>query len=305
MQSTKRKATASPRRRGKDDESYASGHDLLGDTTPRKRCRTGSSLSPSAKSRARSAINHAIFGQRCGSFQEPEQDDRIFVNEAGQDDRISVNEIEQVQGLCVLTRVSDDMDILDSSYLIAKSINDETVSWSTISVLVCADALQLTKLEWAWGMPYWSLNVDTHFNIQTRMLLMMCSQPLSDLVLLVSAAVHKFFDRENGWFWLPEPSIIATLQKAYRIDKKHRCDVNKAWLSSSSIGGITQADLPLQLYKNQHIFNYRFIATEGMCNQDVQRKLHVGQSTRLHTTCISLLSVAAIQAQYPSSLCHI
>ncbi|KAF4565584.1 hypothetical protein EYR36_002158 [Pleurotus pulmonarius] len=215
MQSTKRKATASPRR-GKDDESYA----------------PGSSLSPSAKSRARSAINHAIFGQRCGSFQEPEQDDRIFVNEAGQDDQISVNEIEQVQGLCVLTRVSDDMDILDSSYLIAKSINDET----------------LTKLEWAWGMPYWSLNVDTHFNIQT-----------------LSAAVHKFFDREeNGWFWLPERSIIAALQKAYRIDKKHRCDVNKAWLPSSSIGGITQADLPLQLYKNQHIFNYRFIATEGM-----------------------------------------
>ncbi|KAF9495543.1 hypothetical protein BDN71DRAFT_1589662 [Pleurotus eryngii] len=80
MQSIKRKATASPRSRREDDESYASSHDLPGNTTPRKPCRQGSSLSPSAKSRARSTNNHAIFEQRYRSLQDPEQEDQVAVN---------------------------------------------------------------------------------------------------------------------------------------------------------------------------------------------------------------------------------
>ncbi|KAL0957923.1 hypothetical protein HGRIS_000104 [Hohenbuehelia grisea] len=84
---------------------------------------------------------------------------------------------------CGLTGASNDMSFIQFSHALAKSIDDET----------------LTKLEWAWGLKYYSLNVDTCYNLQT-----------------LSTLVHQFFDIETGgWFWLPDPEILAELEGVY------------------------------------------------------------------------------------------
>ncbi|KAF7416260.1 hypothetical protein PC9H_002525 [Pleurotus ostreatus] len=184
--------------------------------TPNKRRKTASSLATSAKNRTRFAINTILQKQYPLGVELPQRP------------------------ICVITGETDDMNPIEFSHVVAKAVDDET----------------LTKLEWAWGMRYWSLNVDTHFNLQT-----------------LSVAVHRFFDRqENGWFWLPELNILSNFLKTYRADI-HRFDVKKACFSPSYTGG-TQANLPIQLYKNKQSFKYRFVATQGMKSCCAIRRYH-------------------------------
>ncbi|KAI0760146.1 hypothetical protein C8Q74DRAFT_1177319, partial [Fomes fomentarius] len=90
---------------------------------------------------------------------------------------------------CVVTRATREFAVLDYSHVLPVATKDKI----------------LDKLEWAWDLNYFTLNVDTRRNIQLQ---------------IVCPEIHRHFDEtkksnHDGWFWLPDWDDVATLMKMY------------------------------------------------------------------------------------------
>ncbi|KAJ8495497.1 hypothetical protein ONZ45_g12820 [Pleurotus djamor] len=122
----------------------------------------------------------------------------------------------QYHYICGDSRVGDEMSPIQFSHTIAKSVDD----------------LTLTKLEWAWNMDYYTLNLDSSKNLQ----------PLT-------TPLHSFLDKgTDSWFWLPaDPNLMDRLYAIYIVSP------------ASPPRRTLKAE-----YKKKKTFDYDLIALKGM-----------------------------------------
>ncbi|KAJ8503207.1 hypothetical protein ONZ45_g11068 [Pleurotus djamor] len=121
----------------------------------------------------------------------------------------------QYHYICGESRVSDEMSSIQLSHAIAKSVDD----------------LTLTKLEWAWNMKYYTLNLDSSKNLQPL------TKPL-----------HSFLDKgTDSWLWLPVDSKL--------MSRLHTIHI----VSPAS----PPRRIPKAEYKSKKTFNYDLLALKG------------------------------------------
>ncbi|KAJ8508176.1 hypothetical protein ONZ45_g9538 [Pleurotus djamor] len=185
------------RRRAEDDDPFistsAESLPAVG-STPKKRRQYASTVPSERKRAAQLALSLAVH-------PDADEPTRQYTKE---------------HAICSVSGASDEMSPIQTSHVIAKSV----------------DGLTLTKLEWAWNMDYYTLNLDSSKNLQ----------PLT-------TPIHTFFDKgTDGWFWLPVDSRLMSRLHTIYIDS----------------GASPSRRNPKAEYKSKKTFDYVLIPFEGM-----------------------------------------
>ncbi|THH15648.1 hypothetical protein EW146_g4861 [Bondarzewia mesenterica] len=121
------------------------------------------------------------------------------------------------RGLCFVTLHNNDDAVLRRTYLIPQSDRSEHT--------------KLTSLEWAWGMPYFSLNVDEPANM-----------------IRLKLDLHLLFDR-GQFIFLPSINFIELFYERKRLRRKN---------PNTQLSPITDQ------YNGQTIFEYRLVPLGSM-----------------------------------------
>ncbi|KIM36415.1 hypothetical protein M413DRAFT_449133, partial [Hebeloma cylindrosporum] len=128
---------------------------------------------------------------------------------------------------CVVSRASEQRMVLEFAHVISGSTPDK----------------ELDRLEWSWGLPYNTLNVDTRRNIHT-----------------LAIDLHRLFDatkdnKPTGWFWIPSDDALGLLRTMYGV-----------YVDAGNQTGGTQntRHAPNSFYKKSTKFTYRLIPLPDM-----------------------------------------